>query len=188
MTQGWDSTDRPRKARAITPGRLVRRFIAARGGATAVEFAIVAAPFLFLLAAVFETAILFFTQSAIETGLNKAARQIRTGQVQAQGLTASQFKDLVCSNLASYLDCQNNLQIDVRSFPAFSDVHVPDLVVDDELVEDFEYRPGGAMEVVVARAAYVWDLMTPDPISGLANLSGGKRLLAAGATFRNEPF
>ena len=43
---------------------LLRRFGSGRSGATAVEFAMIAAPFFFLLFAMIEIAAVFFTSSA----------------------------------------------------------------------------------------------------------------------------
>lgn len=170
-------------------GRLLRRFKGSSDGATAVEFGIVALPFLGLLIAIFETTLIFFTQSALESGVANAGRMIRTGQVQAQGISEETFKTLVCNSLAGYLSCSENLSVDVRSFSDFASVALPDAVDDDgNLVENFTYSTGASSEVVVVRAFYVWDMMTPDHFTGLSNMNGGNRLIAAASAFRNEPF
>jgi Flp pilus assembly protein TadG len=141
------------------------------------------------LIAIFETTLIFFTQSALETGVAKAGRMIRTGQVQSQGLSESQFKTAVCDSLAGYLDCNGRLTIDVRSFSNFASVVLPPaLDENDELAGGTTFVPGNTSEVVVVRAFYVWDMITPDHITGLSNMSGGKRLIAAASAFRNEPF
>ena len=46
---------------------IVRRFIRQQDGATAVEFAMVAAPFLAMMFAIIETALVFFAGQALET-------------------------------------------------------------------------------------------------------------------------
>ncbi len=168
---------------------LLRRFHRSSDGTTAIEFGIVAVPFLGLLIAIFETTLIFFTQSAIESGVANAGRMIRTGQVQAQGLSEDDFKTMVCDSLSGYLNCNTNLTVDVRSFSNFGSVVLPDATDDDgNLTNDFEYAPGTSSEVVVVRAFYVWDMLTPDHITGLSNMPGGKRLIAAASAFRNEPF
>jgi Flp pilus assembly protein TadG len=177
--------DGPRK-------RIARRFGRAQGGATSIEFAMVAAPFLYLLMAIFETGLMLFAEYIIENGVAKAARQIRTGQVQTQGMSASQFKTLVCGNLAAFLDCDANLNVDVRSFTKFADVDLPaplneDGTLSESVTSSASFDPGDAMEVVVVRPYYAWKLFTPG-ITHLANMAGDKRLLTAGAAFRNEPF
>ena len=42
-------------------------------------------------------------------------------------------------------------------------------------------------EVVVVRVYYAWSLFTPG-MSYMANMSADRRLLSAGAAFRNEPY
>ena len=54
--------------------------------------------------------------------------------------------------------------------------------------EDFGFDPGGSNDIVVVRAFYEWDLMTPLLSAPLANLSGNRRLLQSTVVFRNEPF
>lgn len=175
---------------------VLRRFCRARTGTAAIEFAMIALPFFMLLLVIFETAIMFFAEYVMETGLAKAARMIRTGQVQEQNLSKAEFKDLICGDLKVLLDCDGKLHVDVRSFQAFSDIagSIPPTSKDGELnpevVADADgdgFKPGAAMEVVVARAFYDWDLIVPQ-FSRLGNLNGNRRLLIVGMTFRNEPF
>ena len=67
--------------------RTVRRFARGQDGIAAVEFGIVAAPFLALMFAIMETAIVFFASQTLETAVADSARLIMTGQ--AQQATAS---------------------------------------------------------------------------------------------------
>ena len=72
--------------------RVLRRYRRAEGGVSAIEFGFVAAPFLWMLCAVFETGLMLFAEYIIENGTAQAGRLIRTGQVQTQGLSQSAFK------------------------------------------------------------------------------------------------
>ncbi|MHA1545706.1 MAG: TadE/TadG family type IV pilus assembly protein [Alphaproteobacteria bacterium] len=177
----------PQKLR--TP-RFLRRFGKSRDGVAAVEFAIVAAPFFAILFAIFETAFVFYADLMLDTGLAQAARMVRTGQAQTAGFDETAFRDSVCDKVYGFIDCTAGLEIDVRSFPNFDDVTVPDpLDVGGNLQTNFTYDPGSEGDVVVARAFFEWNLLTPMPYgSGLGNMSSGNRLLIASATFRNEPF
>ena len=82
-------------------------FIRDSKGATAVEFGLIAAPFLAILAALIQTFLLFFAQSQLENAVRASARQILTGQVQTQDAGLSQtaalaaFHQTVCNNAAS---------------------------------------------------------------------------------------
>lgn len=185
------SSNSPRNAARRTRfGRLLfNRFRRNAEGATAIEFGIVALPFLGLLIAIFETTLIFFTQSALETGVANAGRMIRTGQVQTQGISEAAFKTAVCNSLAGYLNCNSRLTVDVRSFSNFASVTLPAaLDGDGELAGGTQFAPGNTSQVVVVRAFYVWDMITPDHITGLSNMANGKRLIAAASAFRNEPF
>src|ERR1700694_3161527 len=69
------------------PWRLLRR----EDGAAAVEFALVAAPFLAVLFAIMETALVFFAGQYLETLAADSTRLILTGQAQTQGWSQSQI-------------------------------------------------------------------------------------------------
>jgi Flp pilus assembly protein TadG len=161
-------------------------------GVAAIEFAFVAAPFLWLMMAVFEVGLVLLSEYAIETGTEEAGRMIRTGQVQTQGLSKQQFKDIVCAGIAAkMLDCENKLYVDVRRFTSFAAVTLPPAVVNGSLEPqatiNSSFTPGSPLDVVVVRTFYDWQLFTPG-ISKLANVGSDRRLLSASAAFRNEPF
>lgn len=169
----------------------LRRFTKSDSGVTAIEFAFVGGPFLYLLGCIFETGLMLFSEYVIENGVAQAARMIRTGQVQTQNISKAQFKQEVCGNLAAFFDCTNDLFIDVRSFTAFNTINLPPSIKNGEVSDDVSakssFKPGGPVCVVVVRAYYEWNLFMPG-ISHLANLSRDRRLLTSGAVFRNEPY
>lgn len=168
--------------------RLLRRFRKSDRGVTAIEFAMVGGPFIYLLGVIFETGIMLFTEYAVENGVARAARMIRTGQIQKASMSAGDFKNEVCGSLGAFLDCDTHLKVDVRKFTAFADINIPDPVDEDGNLNVSEsFQTGGPMEIVVVRAYYDWKLIMPG-ISQLSNLAGGRRLLSAGAVFRNEPY
>ena len=85
--------------------RLVLRFRRDQDGATAVEFALVAVPFLALLFAIIELAMMFWTTQILEESLSQTARSLLTGQPQTRytsGLatvTRDAFKIDLCANV-----------------------------------------------------------------------------------------
>src|SRR5579871_5744968 len=104
---------------------LVRRWLAERSGAAAVEFAMIAAPFLALLFAIIELGMIFVASTTIESATAIAARQIRTGQLQSSANNnATGFKTLICNHMAwiSNADCMANLSIDVRTYSNFASI------------------------------------------------------------------
>ena len=66
----------------------LRRFKTSEGGATAVEFALVAFPFISLLGITMETGLLMFTEYTLQASVQDAARLIRTGQAQNASMSA----------------------------------------------------------------------------------------------------
>jgi len=85
--------------------KTVRRFAKGEDGIAAVEFGIVAAPFLALMFAIMETAIVFFANQTLETAVADSSRLIMTGQAQSGGFTQQQFKDAVCARILGLFDC-----------------------------------------------------------------------------------
>src|SRR5437763_15098728 len=79
--------------------KTVRRFASREDGAAAVEFGIVAAPFLALMFAIMETALVFFAGKTLETAVADSARLIMTAQAQCQRFTAAQFKTSVACKI-----------------------------------------------------------------------------------------
>jgi len=137
-----------------------------------------------------ETAIVFFAGQALETAVADSARLIMTGQAQGAGMTQAQFKDAVCSKIYGLFDCQNGVYVDVRKFSSFANVTMPSPIdANKNFQPNFSYQPGAACDIVVVRLFYQYPVyVSLLGLDGLANLAGGKRLLAATAAFRNEPF
>ncbi len=175
--------------RALRQMQRLRRFGRAEDGATAVEFAIVATPFLALLFAIIETALVFLAQQTLETATADSARMIMTGQAQKANFDAAKFKQDICSRIAALFDCANGIVVDVRTAASFSAANTGrPLDANHNLVNNFTFNPGGASEIVIVRVMYQWPLLVPTFGYSLADMGNGKRLLMATSAFRNEPF
>jgi Flp pilus assembly protein TadG len=177
-------------ARWLAANRAVRRLVRRQDGAAMVEFGLVAAPFLALVFAIMETAIIFFAGQALETAAADSSRLIMTGQAQAANFDAVAFKNAVCAKIFGLFDCQNGVYVDVKTFQSFSNVNMAS-PVDGQgnfSSSNFSYQPGGPNSIVVVRLFYQWPVYVSLLGFNLSNISGGKRLLAATAAFRNEPY
>ena len=166
----------------ISKRRRWRAFLGDRRGATAVEFALVAGPFLFLLVAIIQTFLVFFAQQLVETAVNQSSRLILTGQAQAQSLTQSQFAAAVCSSLPNFFNC-NNLMIDVQVASSWSTANAgtPTLTFNNNgsVTNVWQYAPGNPGDIVIVRVMYLWPVFLG---------SGGTRLIMASAAFQNEAY
>ena len=165
-------------------------------GATAVEFAMVAAPLFFMIFATLELALVFITSTTLENALSRGARTIRTGQQQAAAagksaaVSEAEFVAAVCDNMAFLKDgCTDNLFIDVRRSTTFSSVGAPDPTSSGKFDDtQLKFEPGGQSEKILVRGFYKWPLITPFLSEGLAKVDGNTAVLMATETFRNEPF
>jgi Flp pilus assembly pilin Flp len=86
---------------------LARKFMRRDDGATVVEFGIVVFPFLALLFAIIETALVFFAGQVLETAAADLARLILTGQAQTRNPIATTFKNQFAPDFCLF-DCQSN--------------------------------------------------------------------------------
>jgi Flp pilus assembly protein TadG len=165
-----------------------RRFRRNRRGSAAVEFALVAPVFFALLFAIIETALMFFAGQVLETINQNSARMIFTGQAQTQAYTQSQFATYVCGQVPALFNC-SNIYIDVQSYNSFSSITINSQIDGgNNFVNNMQYNPGGACNIVVVRLFYQWPLFVTGLGYNIANLTGSKRLLSATAAFRNEPY
>ena len=178
--------------------RLLRRFKKDTQGATAIEFAMLAVPFLALLFSIVELAIVFFIGSALNHAMAEAAREIRTGEFQSScSQSAETFKTLVCSNMGSLGNCTGNLRFDVvksNTGDFEANMMTPTPVIEDPdnpgqpLISPNTYTDSGPRDVVVIRAEYFHQLSLPGTLTRLSNIQGNQRLIASTTAFRNEPF
>lgn len=167
----------------------MRRFLRRQDGATTVEFALVAAPFLALLFAIIQTAVVFYAGQVLETAAASSARLVLTGQAQAAGFDQNAYRNAVCGKLSGLISCSNSLYIDVRSYSQFSSVN-NSLPVDanGNLTNNFVYQPGGPGDIVVVRLIYQWPMYVSLLGLNLSNSAGSNRLLISTVAFRNEPY
>jgi hypothetical protein len=166
-------------------------------GATAVEFGIVVVPFFLFVLSILGVGLYFFTINSLEHGAEAAARQIRTGQAQKGALTVGEFRQLVCEEAGTYIDC-NKLHVLVQNASSWSGI-TPDSCLDqdknltastgdaDEAIADYT---GQASQVVLVTLCYEWDLAKSFKLLKLGkNTDGsGAAVLQAATAFRTEPY
>ena len=181
---------RARRVLGIAVTRVLRRFGRREEGSAAIEFGMVAAPFLGLLFAILETALVFFANQTLETAVADAGRLILTGQAQSAGYSQSTFLEQVCPKVSALFNC-TGLMVDVQNYTSFPSA--PTLPIDSQgkLQNNFVYEPGVAGNIVVVRLMYEWPVYVP--VIGYinafkTNLVNGNQLLMATAAFRNEPY
>ena len=160
-------------------------------GSTAVEFALVAAPFIALLVGIMQTFLVFFAGQQLQTIVTQTSRLILTGQAQKQGLSQSAFAQKLCANVVVLFSC-GNIMIDVQAYSSFSGASTgaPTLTFNGsgQVTNAWQYNPGSPGQIVVVRAMYQWSVFLGPLGFNLSNLSNGNRLIMASAVFKNEPY
>ena len=166
------------------------RFARAQDGSAAIEFGLVAAPFLALLFAIIETAFVFFAGQSLEAAVAQAGRLVMTGQAYAAGYNQTTFKNAVCTNMAGLFDCAGKLYVSVENYSKFADAGTTPPYDSQGQLDNSKmvYRPGEPGDVVVVSFYYQWPTYVSLLGSNLANQNGGNRLLVATSVFRNEPY
>jgi Flp pilus assembly protein TadG len=165
-------------------------FIKDRKGATAVEFALVAGPFLALVAAIVQTFLVFFAQELLESVVQLSSRQILTGQVQSQQLTQAGFQQAVCNQVVILFTC-SGLMVDVRVATAWSSANtsMPSLTYNGsgQVSNTWQFNPGNAGDDVVVRVMYLWPIFMGRFGFCPSVQANGTCLIMATAAFQNEP-
>lgn len=182
--------------------RKLSQYVGDRKGATAVEFGLIAVPFLGLLCATFDLGLSFLVERNLDAAVQNAARQIRTGGMQAAGtVTAANFvSNYVCpaagSLMSTFVDC-SKLVVDVRTATAFTG---------NDMSNDFYKTPqtntfclGSPKTITVVRVAYPmpWYLpvveaggvaQTAGLVNDVPGNPGWKLLLTSASAVRAEPY
>lgn len=173
-------------------------------GATALEFALVAPLFVFLLAAILEFSAIFAAQLLLDHATQQAARTGRTGFVTTDSSQDATVKAILYDMVGPLLDT-DNLVIGSKSYSGFDTIGAEEPYVDangngqrddgenytdvngngrwdaDQGTDGY----GNSGEVVVYTASYDWTVVTPFIASIVGN--GGVVTISAKAVVQNEP-
>lgn len=134
-----------------------------REGATAIEFAFLAMPYLLLSLGIIELSLMFASESMLEGATTRAARVVKTGQLQQSGnadLEAG-FRDKLCEHAPLLIRCED-IVIEARVMESFADYETmqPEFNQDGEMVSD-GFALGGSSEKILIRVAYNYTAFTP---------------------------
>lgn len=180
-----------------------------RDGAVAVEFAIAAMPFFFVLIAIIESGLIFVAQVDLTNATMMVARQIRTGNLVAAGLTSStsgttvslaDFKTAICNamNFIPTTTCTTQLQIDLRTQSNFGSGQTATAPITNLNFNNSSlcFYSGQSGSIVELRAFYLWPVNTPLILSALVNAksytsgqvttSGNYHVITSAEAFRVE--
>jgi Flp pilus assembly protein TadG len=143
--------------------KFLRRWLKKDEGTTAIEFSLMAIPYIFLTLGIVELSIMYASASLLEGATNAAARQIRTGQIQQSEAADPEevFRESICNYATVLIDC-SQVVIEVQEMESFSDF--------EELQPQFDedgnmlsrgFSAGGSSSRVLIRVAYTYNMLSP---------------------------
>jgi Flp pilus assembly protein TadG len=115
-------------SRSSSQAKILVRFIRSRRASSAIEFAIVAAPFFYLIMAIIQVGIFYMAQSALDTGVIKTAETLHanfsTGSV-ATLLNAGALKSSVASSSGAMISNDSTLAVEIRQISSLTSASIP---------------------------------------------------------------
>ena len=173
--------------------RRVRSLRRDEKGFTAVEFGMVATPFLMFLFGIINVGLMYFTTFTIENATESAARAIRTGQAKTLNWTKEDFKTQVCNRVPTFVDCSSKLRVDVQVVAEGASPTPPTGSTSGALNTDAQMGYPGSFaggQIVLVTTFYQWDMAKFLPFLnvGSSSMSDGSRLIRATVAFKNEPY
>jgi Flp pilus assembly protein TadG len=182
----------------LSPARRGRRsFSRDENGAVVIEFAFLAPIFFALVYAILETSITFLAGQILDSAVQDASREVRTGGSEAANVTL--FRAEICERLYGMFDCAD-LKIRVETISTFASATVTTPVNNDpncddpDTPDDYEcwtiteaYSAGASSSIMLVQVFYRWPTLVNLGVN-LGSLPGGGQLLSAVRVFKNEPF
>ncbi len=169
--------------------KMFNRWVKKDDGTTAIEFSLLALPFMLSSIALIELALFFVSGSLLEGAVADASRTIRTGQLQANADPLTVFLDELCDHAGVFLDC-DNFQYQVQKLDDFDDDLTPQIDADGNITPpdlfELDQITAGCMAMV--RITYRFQFITPFFGDMWSNYSGNRRLQMATVVFQAEPY
>jgi Flp pilus assembly protein TadG len=189
--------------------KAARRWLSVRGrasmfgrdrrGAAAVEFAMIGVLCIGLIVETMQAGLYFYTSASLERATGKAVRQIMTGSVSGQSLTAAQFRSTVlCPMLPAAMSCANiitnisTVSEDVAPNGFYSFVNATQSAVIPPTMDNTQtsFCAGTTSSVIYAQIYYAMPVISPVWRAIAATNWNGKSVafVNSAAAFKNEPF
>jgi Flp pilus assembly protein TadG len=164
-------------------------YIKREDASTAVEFALLGIPFVFMLIGIIEVSLMFAANSVLQDAASQAARMIRTGQVQQSTSPEDAFYDEMCRVASVFLSCER-IQYEVVTLPGgFGDAesNPVQLDADGNLISQ-GFDAGGTDDVVMIHTVYHYPMLTPFLGPLFSDTAGSSKLLMSTVVIQTEPY
>ncbi len=168
--------------------KFFRSWFVKKEGTTAVEFSLLAIPYIMLTVGIIEFSISFASATLLEAATSSAARMIRTGELQEAAADPEEaFREALCDYATVLINC-NEIELEVQTLSSFSDF--------DSMAAQFDedgnmvsrgFDAGGSSDRVLIRVSYVYNVMTPFVGQLLAG-ADGSLLFMSTIVLQTEPY
>lgn len=170
--------------------KFLTRWFDDRRGATAIEFALVAVPFVMIVLAIIEISMMYAAHSIMLGATQDAVRAVRTGQVQAisdPDEADKFFREQLCKHIPIRLvDC-NSIQFHVEVLESFATA-APSVVVDEDGNIEGGTDYGEEEDVLMVTVLYYHPMFSPMMAAFFADSPNNTRLLTGTFVFQTEPY
>jgi Flp pilus assembly protein TadG len=180
----------------------ISRFAGARRAATAVEFALIAGPFLATLLAILQVTIFLFAQQVLQSAASEAGRLFMTGQAQnsfvqnSETTTQQQSQQIIndiCPMISALFSCSPSLlMVNVQSYADFLSANAsePALTFNAQggVSNTWSFSPGTPGQVMVVQLIYQWPIVSGPFGYVLSSLGNGHTEMMGVSAFRVEPY
>lgn len=164
-------------------------YIKKNDGSTAIEFALLGIPFVFMLIGIIEVSLMFAANSVLQDAASQASRMIRTGQVQRAASPEDAFYDEMCRVASVFLTCER-IQYEVTTLPGgFSEAEdsLPEFDSEGNLLGQ-GFDAGGTNDVVMIHVVYHYPMLTPFLGPLFSDTAGSTKLLMSTVVIQTEPY
>lgn len=155
---------------ALLHGNSARRaFLTDRAGATAIEFAMIAVPFIGLIAAVFETGAIYFRTAQLQMTTERASRAVLTHSTAANLKYGDFVKQNICTwkttgtvvpgTLSTMFDC-DKIMVDVRKATSWNSANTANDIFGSPNDAATAIAMPGPGDIAVVRIAYPMTAVT----------------------------
>jgi Flp pilus assembly protein TadG len=170
-------------------GKILGRWFKAKEGSTAIEFSLMAVPYLVLSLGIIELGIMYASASMLEGATSHASRMIRTGQLQQSSSVTPQrdFEEELCDYASVLLDCSLVVVevIPMQSYNDYSNL-APQFDENGDMISG-GFNAGGSNDRILIRTAYRYQMLTPF-IGQLLAPPIGERLFMSTLVLQTEPY
>lgn len=177
--------------------KLLKRFVMDRYASVAIEFALLGFLTFGLILETMQTALFFYSLTALDRATTQANRVVKIGNVSDQSVGEAQFRDVLCSFLPLGMPCANviiNVQAaneDVFPNGLYQFVRKDQSDVLRPAVEGAGtiYKPGGEKSYSYTQVSYAMPVFSPAwKTMDSANWNGTPvHFVTVSAVFKNEP-